>query len=134
MGNASGIFGWLGPLTLTLAADATSSQARAVLVADRIRADAFGLGTYPESGVIGPSEVERLRNLSGYIPQGWTEAQTPLRSTRGVIGALMGNAHPVMLAYGRFLRLYERLETRLESELDYVCGPRLVPSLMVFHV
>jgi hypothetical protein len=46
----------------------------------------------------------------------------------------MGNLHPVVLAYGRFLQLYERLETRLESDLDHAYGRRLGPSLMVFHV
>jgi hypothetical protein len=74
-------------------ADATSAQARAVLVADRVRADAFDIGAEPESGSIGPGVVSRLRNL--------------------MLGALMGNSHPVVLAYGRFLQLYERLETRL---------------------
>jgi hypothetical protein len=115
-------------------ADAASSQARSMLVADQIRANAFGLGADPESGAIGPSEVARLRNLSVYIPQGWMEAHTQLQSTQVMTGALMGNAHPVVLAYGRFFRLYECLETRLESELDFAYGHSLGPSLMVFHV
>jgi hypothetical protein len=115
-------------------ADATSTQARAMLVADRIRSDAFDIGADPESGSIGPSEVSRLRNLSGYIPQGWSEARTQLRSARGLLGALLGASHPVVLAYGRFLRLYDRLETRIESELDHAHGRRLGPALMVFHV
>jgi hypothetical protein len=121
------------PFSIT-PADATSAQARAMLGADRVRADAFDIGADPESGSIGPSEVSRLRNLSGYLPQGWTEARTQLRSTRGMLGSLMGNLHPVVLAYSRFLQLYERLETRLESELDHAYGRRLGPSLMVFHV
>jgi hypothetical protein len=78
--------------------------------------------------------VTRLRNLRCYTPQGWTEVRTQLRSTRGILGALMGNAHPVVLAYGRFLQLYERLETRFESELDHAYGHTLGPALMVFHV
>jgi hypothetical protein len=57
-------------------ADATSAQARAMLVADRVRADAFNIGSDPDIGSIGPGEVPRLRNLSGYLPQGWTEACT----------------------------------------------------------
>jgi hypothetical protein len=52
----------------------------------------------------------------------------------GLLGALLGDAHPILLAYGRFLRLYDRMETRLESELDHVYGRRLGPALMVFHV
>jgi hypothetical protein len=121
------------PFSIT-PADATSAPARAMLAADRVRADAFDIGADPESGSIGPGEVSRLRNLSGYLPQGWTEARSQLRSARGMMGALMGNLHPVVLAYGRFLQLYERLETRLESELDHAYGRRLGPSLMVFHV
>jgi hypothetical protein len=46
----------------------------------------------------------------------------------------MGNTHLVVLAYGQFLRVYERLETFLESELDHAYGRRLGPALMVFHV
>jgi hypothetical protein len=46
----------------------------------------------------------------------------------------MGNLHPVVLAYGRFLHLYGQLETRLESELDHAYGRRLGASLMVSHV
>jgi hypothetical protein len=92
---------------------ATSYQARAMLVADRVRANTFDIGADPENGSLGPSEVSRLRNLSGYLPRGWTESRTQLRSTRGLLGTLMGNSHPVVLAYGRFLHLYERLETRL---------------------
>jgi hypothetical protein len=65
------------PFSIT-PADATSAQARAMLVADRIRSDAFDIGADPESGSIGPREVSRLRNLSGYIPQGWSEARTHL--------------------------------------------------------
>jgi hypothetical protein len=52
----------------------------------------------------------------------------------GLLGALLGGSHPVVLAYGRFLQLYDRLETRLESELDHAHGQRLGPALMVFHV
>jgi hypothetical protein len=114
--------------------DATLSQARAMLVADRIQADAFDIGANPERGAISPSEVSRLRNISGYLPQGWTEARTQLRSTRCLRIALIGNSHPVVLAYGRFLRLYERHETRLESELGHAYGRRLGPTLVVFHV
>jgi hypothetical protein len=46
----------------------------------------------------------------------------------------MGNSHPVVLAYVRFLHLYERLETRLEIELDHAYGYHLGPALMVFRV
>jgi hypothetical protein len=121
------------PFSITLA-DATSYQARAMLVADRVRADAFDIGADPESGSIGPGEVSRLRNLSGYLPQGWTEARTQIRRTRGLLGALMGNSHPVVLAYGRVLHLYDRLETRLESEPDHAYGRRLGPAMMLFYV
>jgi hypothetical protein len=121
------------PFSIT-PADATSAQARAMLVADRVRGDAFNIGADPKSGSIVPGEVSRLHSLSGYLPQGWTEAHTQLRSTRGLLGALMGNSYPVVLAYGRFLHLYEQVETHLESKLDHAYGRRLGPALMVFHV
>jgi hypothetical protein len=40
----------------------------------------------------------------------------------------------VLLVYGRFLRLYDRMEPLLESELDHAYGRWLGPALMVFHV
>jgi hypothetical protein len=123
----------LPPFSITLA-DATSYQARAMLVADRVRVDAFDIGADPESGFIGPSEVSRFRNLSGYLPQGWTEARTRLCSTWGLLGDFLGNLQTVVLPYGRFLHLYERLGTRFESELDHTYDRRLGPALMVFHV
>jgi hypothetical protein len=84
--------------------DATSVQARAMLAADRVRADAFYLGEDPESGAVAPGEVTRLRNLSGYIPQTWNEAFSQLLGMQALMGALLGHLHPVVTAYGRFLR------------------------------
>jgi hypothetical protein len=99
-----------GLLTFSVtSADVTSAQARAMLVDDCIRSDAFDIGADPEIGSIGPGEVSRLRNISGYTPQGWSEARTQLRSARGLLGVLLGTRHPVVLTYGRFLCLYERL-------------------------
>jgi hypothetical protein len=121
------------PFSIT-PADAISPQARAMLAADRVRADAFDLGGDPESGAIAPGEVSRLRNLSGYIPISWMEATSQLHSVSGLMGELMGTTHPTILAYGRFLRQYDRLLTRLESEIDQVYGRRLGPSLVTFHV
>jgi hypothetical protein len=105
------------PFSITLA-DAISPQARAMLAADRVRADDFDLGGDPESGAIAPGEVSRLRNLSGYIPNSWMEARSQLHSVAGLMGALMGPKQPAIIAYGRFLRQYDRLFTRLESEID----------------
>jgi hypothetical protein len=84
----SGLF----PFSIT-PADATSAQVRSMLVADHVRADAFDIGADPESGSIGPGEVSRLCNLSGYLPQGWTKACTQLRSTRPA-GGLEGKLAP----------------------------------------
>jgi hypothetical protein len=62
------------------------------------------------------------------------EARSQLHSTAGLMSALMGTSHPALGAYGRFLRQYDRLFTRLESEIDQVYGRRLGPSLVKFHV
>jgi hypothetical protein len=66
-------------------ADAISPQARSMLVADRVRADAFDLGGDPESGDIAPSEVSRLRNLSGYVLISWMEARSQLHSCTALL-------------------------------------------------
>jgi hypothetical protein len=56
--------------------DAMSVQARAMLAADRLRADAFDFGADPESGAVAPGEVSCLHNLSGYTPQTWNEVRS----------------------------------------------------------
>jgi hypothetical protein len=127
------IGGGLLPFIIT-PADAISPQSRAMLAVDRVRVDAFDLGGDPESGAIAPGEVSRLRKLSGYIPISWMEARSQLHSVAGLMGALMVTTHPTILAYGRFLRQYDRLFTRLESEIDQVYARRLGPSLVTFHV
>jgi hypothetical protein len=114
--------------------DATLVQARAMLAAERLRADAFGLRADPESGAVAPGEVSRLHNLSGYTPQTWNEARSQLLGMHALMRALLGPAHPVVGTYGRFLRKYRRMLTRLELEIDHVHGPRLGPSIMTFHV
>jgi hypothetical protein len=67
-------------------------------------------------------------------PPSWSETRTQLRSVSGLLGALLGDDHPVLLAYGRFLCLYHCMETCLDSELDHAYGCRLGPALVVFHV
>jgi hypothetical protein len=62
------------------------------------------------------------------------EARSQLHSTAGLMGALVGTSHPALGTYGRFLRQYDRLFTRLESEIDQVYDRRLGPSLVTFHV
>jgi hypothetical protein len=113
--------------------DATSPADRAILAATRGRADVFDLGTDHESGAIAPSDVGRLRNTGGYIPQIWTDYRAQLCSTSGLVGAVVGNNHPVILAYGRFLCMCESMQTCLESELEYAHGRRLGPAMMSFH-
>jgi hypothetical protein len=53
------------PFSITLE-DGISPQARTMLAADRVGADAFDLGADPESGAVAPGDVIRLRNMSGY--------------------------------------------------------------------
>jgi hypothetical protein len=86
--------------------DVISPQARAMLAADRVWADAFYLGGDPESGTISLGEASRLRNLSVYIPISWMEARSQLHSVAGLMGALMGTTHPTILTYGRFLHSF----------------------------
>jgi hypothetical protein len=121
------------PFSIT-PADAQSSVARVMLAADQGRADAFDLGADPETSAIAPGDVPRLRNLQGYLPHGWIEAGSQLRSACGLLGALLGLVHPVVRAYLRFLTKYGRLQTRLSLELDHEFGAWLGPPLFNFHV
>jgi hypothetical protein len=50
------------------------------------------------------------------------------------MGALLGPAHPVVGAYGRFIWRYSRMLTRFEFEIDHVHGRRLGPSIMTFCI
>jgi hypothetical protein len=99
-----------------------------MLAANRIRADAFDLGANPESGTVSPSDVVRLHTMIGYMPATWSEARSQLHYTRGLMGAIMGVIHPIITANGHFLRKYDHMITRLESEVDQVHGGRLGPA------
>jgi hypothetical protein len=114
--------------------NATSVQARAMLAADRVRADALDLGADPKSGAVAPGEVSCLLKLNGYNPQTWNEARSQLLGMQALMGAFLGPAQPVAGTYGPFLRKFSRMLTRLEFEIDHVHGPRLGPSIMMFHV
>jgi hypothetical protein len=81
------------PFSIT-PADAQSSAARVMLAADQGRADAFNLGADPETSAIAPGDVPRLRNLQGYLPHGWIEAGSQLRSACGLLGGLVGTRTP----------------------------------------
>jgi hypothetical protein len=105
-----------------------------MLAADRVRADAFDLGGDPESGAVAPGEVAQLSKLSRYTPQTWNEALSQLLGMQALMGALLGHLHPVVTAYGRFLRRYRRMLTRLEFEIDHAHRRRLGPAIMTFHV
>jgi hypothetical protein len=120
------------PFSIT-PSDATSTQARAMLAADRVRADAFDLGGDPESGAVAPGEVARLRNLSGFV-QTWNEALSQLLGMQALMGAILGHLNPVVTTYGQFLRRYRRVLTRLEFEMDHAHGRRLGPAITTFHV
>jgi hypothetical protein len=79
-----------------------------------------------------PGKVTHLQNLSGYIPQIWNQALSQLLGMQDLMGALLGNPHPVVGAYGRFLRRNSRMLTRLEFEIDHAHGRRLGSSIMTF--
>jgi hypothetical protein len=121
------------PFSIT-PSDATSVQARAMLAADRVRAAASDLGADPDNGAVAPGEVAHLHNLSGYTSQTWNEARSQLLGMQALMGSLLGNGHPAVTDYGRFLQRYSRMLTRLEFEIDHAHGRRLGPSLMTFHV
>jgi hypothetical protein len=61
-----------------------------MLAANQGRADAFDLSADPESSDITTSNVPRLRNLAGYLPHGWIELGSQLRSACGLLAALLG--------------------------------------------
>jgi hypothetical protein len=115
-------------------ADAQSTSARAMLAVDQGRADAFNPSADPEASAITPSDVPRLRNLSGYLPHGWIEAGLQLCNACGMLAALLGPQHPVIRAYLRFLTKYGRLQTQFSLELDQEFGALLGPPLFSFHV
>jgi hypothetical protein len=121
------------PFSIT-PSDATSTQTRAMLAVDRVRADAFDLGGDPESGEVAPGEVARLCNLSGYIPQTWNEALSQILGMQALMGAILGHLNPVVTAYKQFKQRYRRMLPRLELEIDHVHGRRLGPAIMTFHV
>jgi hypothetical protein len=105
-----------------------------MLTTAHIGSDTFDLGADPENGAVAPGYVSHLRNPSGYAPQTWNEAMSQMLDMRTIMGTLLGHTHPCVVAYGRFLRRYIRMLTRLEFETDHTHGWCLPPSSMTFHV
>jgi hypothetical protein len=50
------------------------------------------------------------------------------------MGDLLDPAHPMVVAYGRFLLRYIRMITRLCFEIDHAHGRCMGPFIMTFHV
>jgi hypothetical protein len=69
-----------------------------------------------------------------YVPQSWMEARIQLHSEAGLTGALLGTNHTIIVAYNRFLRQYDQMITRLESEIGQVHSWHLGPVLVTSHV
>jgi hypothetical protein len=77
--------------------DATSAIAHIMLTADQGRVYAYDLGADLESSSISTSNVPRLQSTQCYSPQWWIEARLQLRGAGGILGALLGTHHPVVL-------------------------------------
>jgi hypothetical protein len=77
---------------------------------------------------------ERTHLIWEGIRQTWNEALSQLLGMQALTGAILGHLHPVVMVYGRFLRRYRRMLTRLEFEIDHAHGRRLGPAITTFHV
>jgi hypothetical protein len=121
------------PFSIT-PADATSDKGRAVIRADRGRAETFDLSDDSVNGAMTTDDATRMLNYKGYIASDWMEARLQIRSVACLMGALLGTTHPVLMYYKVFLRKYDLMEPRVQREFELVHGSHLGPALVVFHV
>jgi hypothetical protein len=79
------------------------------------------VGTLPTTG------TQHLRNQKGYLSMSWMEARTHIHYTLTLLGALCGTEYPVPTRWRTMLRPYERVEARLQHEINTEGGTRLAP-------
>jgi hypothetical protein len=114
--------------------EATSLAAFHALARNNSQAETYDISGEPTSGALSIADIQRLRNQKGYLPANWMEARTQIRCTLALLGALCGDLHDVPVSWRSMLRQYERVEARLQHEIDTEMGDRLGPSLFVFHL
>jgi hypothetical protein len=114
--------------------EATSLAAFHALARNNSQAETYDISGEPTSGALSIADIQRLRNQKGYLPANWMEARTQIRWTLALLGALCGDLRAVPVAWRSMLRQYEKVEARLQHEIDTEVGSRLGPALFVFHV
>jgi hypothetical protein len=114
--------------------EATSLAASHALASNNSQAETYDLSGEPTSGALSIADTQRLRNQKGYLPANWMESRTQIRCTLALLGALCGYLHAVPISWRSMLRQYERVEARLQHEIDTEVGSRLGPALFVFHL
>jgi hypothetical protein len=62
------------------------------------------------------------------------EARTHIRCTLALLGALCGTEHPIPTEWCTMMMQYERVEARLQHEIDTEVGSCMCHSLFVFHL
>jgi hypothetical protein len=114
--------------------EAMSLAASRALASNNSQAETYDLSGEPTSGALSITDTQRLLNQNDYLPTNWMEARTQIRCTLALLGALCGDLHAVPVSWRSMLRQYERVEARLQHEIDTEVGNRLGPSLFVFHL
>jgi hypothetical protein len=114
--------------------EATSTAAVRATASNHANAEIYDISGDPSGGALSTVDTQRLRNQKGYIPDNWGEARVQLRCNLGLIGALCGDGHGVTVTWGAMLRRFERVESRLQHQLDLEYRVRLNPGLFVFHL
>jgi hypothetical protein len=116
------------PPELTSLADAR------VLATNHAQAETYDSSGKPSLGALPTSDTQRLRNQKGYLPFSWMEAHCQIQCTLGLLGALCGDGHVVPIAWHIMLLQYERVEARLQHDIDTEVCAHLGPLLFVFHL
>jgi hypothetical protein len=98
--------------------DATSAAAVRSTAGNHANAEIYDLSGDPSGGAMSIVDTQHLQNQKGYIPDNWGEARVQLRCTLGLLGALCGDSHGVTMAWGAMLCRFERMESRLQHQLD----------------
>jgi len=75
-----------------------------------------------------------MQNLKGYTATKWNEAVLQLKAMLPMLGALLGELHPVTEGYQQFLWMFESMETRLRDTLQRKYGEQLGAVLFVYHI
>jgi len=111
---------------------AATSKARARRTEDQELAFTYMNMMATAGQQITSADAKALSKSKGYVVTKWSEVYVQLRGYLPVLATIIGNNHPLFLAYQRGVEAYHRDSLQYHEALDEEVGELLAPALLVY--